>query len=107
MIKNKGGEGEEGEEGEEDVKTVTILQKGQITIPRTIQRKMGIKKGDRFVLVARGDNIMLKRSPAIIKSIEDDFSDILAISEHSLGKLWLNKEDDIWDTYLEEEKEKK
>jgi AbrB family looped-hinge helix DNA binding protein len=102
MIKNK-----EGEEGEEDVKTVTISQKGQITIPRTIQRKMGIKKGDRFVLVARGDNIMLKRSPTIIKSIEDDFSDILTISEHSLGKLWLNKEDDIWDTYLEEEKEKK
>ena len=69
---------------------------------------MGIKKGDRFVLVARGDNIMLKRSPAIIKSIEDDFSDIIAISEHSFGKLWLSKEDDIWDTYLEdEEKEKK
>jgi bifunctional DNA-binding transcriptional regulator/antitoxin component of YhaV-PrlF toxin-antitoxin module len=67
---------------------------------------MGIKKGDRFVLVARGDNIMLKRSPAIIKSTEDDFSDILAISEHSFGKIWLNKEDDIWDTYLGEEREK-
>jgi AbrB family looped-hinge helix DNA binding protein len=99
MIKNK--------EREEDLKTVTISQKGQITIPRTIQRKMGIKKGDRFVLVARGDNIMLKRSPAIIKSIEDDFSDIIAISEHSFGKLWLNKEDDIWDTYLEEEEKEK
>lgn len=105
MIKNKEGEGGKGEE-EEDVKTVTISQKGQITIPRALQRKMDIKKGDRFVLVARGDNIMLKRSPAIIKSIEDDFRDILAISEHSLGKLWLNKEDDIWDAYLEEEKKK-
>ena len=97
MIKNK--------EKEEDFKTVTISQKGQITIPRNLQRKMGIKKGDRFILVARGDNIMLKKSPAIIKSIEDDFSDIIAISEHSLRKLWLNKEDDIWDTYLEEEEE--
>ena len=95
MTKNK--------EKEEDLKTVTISQKGQITIPRNLQRKMGIKKGDRFILVARGDNIMLKKSPAIIKSIEDDFSDIIAISEHSLRKLWLNKEDDIWDTYLEEE----
>ena len=97
MTKNK--------EKEEDLKTVTISQKGQITIPRNLQRKMGIKKGDRFILVARGDNIMLKKSPAIIKSIEDDFSDIIAISEHSLRKLWLNKEDDIWDTYLEEEEE--
>ena len=95
MTKNK--------EKEEDLKTVTISQKGQITIPRNLQRKMGIKKGDKFILVARGDNIMLKKSPAIIKSIEDDFSDIIAISEHSLRKLWLNKEDDIWDTYLEEE----
>ncbi len=101
MIKDKG------EKREEDVRTVTISQKGQITIPRTLQRKMGIKKGDRFVLVARGDNIMLKRSPTIIKSIEDDFIDILAISEHSLGKIWLNKEDDIWDTYLEKEEGKK
>ncbi len=106
MIKNKEREVVEEEEGE-DVKTVTISQKGQITIPRIIQRKMGIKKGDRFVLVARGDNIMLKRSPTIIKSIEDDFIDILAISEHSLGKIWLNKEDDIWDAYLEEEKKEK
>jgi AbrB family looped-hinge helix DNA binding protein len=94
MTKNK--------EKEEDLKIVTISQKGQITIPRNLQRKMGIKKGDRFILVARGDNIMLKKSPAIIKSIEDDFSDIIATSEHSLRKLWLNKEDDIWDTYLEE-----
>jgi AbrB family looped-hinge helix DNA binding protein len=94
-------------EKEEDLKTVTISQKGQITIPRNLQRKMGIKKGDRFVLVARGDNIMLKKSPAIIKSIEDDFRDIIEISEHSLGKLWLNKEDDIWDTYLEEKEEEK
>ncbi len=100
MIKNKEGE------DREDVKTVTISQKGQITIPRTIQRKMGIKKGDRFVLVARGDNIMLKKSPTIIKSIEDDFIDILALSEHSFGKIWINKEDDIWDTYLEGKKEK-
>ena len=99
MTKNK--------EKEEDLKTVTISQKGQITIPRNLQRKMGIKKGDRFILVARGDNIMLKKSPAIIKSIEDDFSDIIAISEHSLRKLWLNKEDDIWDSYLAEEEEKK
>jgi AbrB family looped-hinge helix DNA binding protein len=91
---------------DEDLKTVTISQKGQITIPRNLQRKMGIKKGDRFILVARGDNIMLKKSPAIIKSIEDDFSDIIAISEHSLRKLWLNKEDDIWDTYLEEQEQK-
>ena len=89
----------------EDLDTVTISQKGQITIPRNLQRKMGIKKGDRFILVARGDNIMLKKSPAIIKSIEDDFSDIIAISEHSLRKIWLNKEDEIWDTYLEEVEE--
>jgi len=98
MTKNK-------EKEEEDLNTVTISQKGQITIPRNLQRKMGIKKGDRFILVARGDNIMLKKSPAIIKSIEDDFSDIIAISEHSLRKIWLNKEDEIWDTYLEEVEE--
>jgi len=32
-------------------------------------------------------------------SSQDSFSDIKAISEHALKKLWLNKHDNQWDRY--------
>lgn len=31
---------------------------------------------------------------------EDDFKDLLKLSELSLGKFWDNKEDEVWDNYL-------
>ena len=30
--------------------------------------------------------------------MEDEFEDLLILSEQVLKKLWLNKEDEIWDT---------
>lgn len=32
---------------------------------------------------------------------EDDFKDLLKHSERVAGKLWGNKEDEIWDNYLD------
>lgn len=31
---------------------------------------------------------------------EEDFKDLLKLSEHSLRKFWGNKEDEMWDSYL-------
>ena len=40
---------------------------------------------------------MLEKVENAPKEIKDDFKDLLKISEHSLKKLWLTKENDIWD----------
>jgi AbrB family looped-hinge helix DNA binding protein len=83
-------------------KTITVSQKGQIAIPADIQKIMGIKKGDRLILIQKGNKIVLEKSDKIIEKLEDEFKDTKAISEHSLKKLWLNRSDDVWDQYLNE-----
>ena len=41
---------------------------------------------------------MFEKVETASKEIKDDFKDLLKFSEHSLKKLWLNK-NDIWDNY--------
>ena len=38
--------------------------------------------------------------------VNNEFKDINAISEHSLKKLWDNKEDDVWSEYLDYDDDK-
>jgi hypothetical protein len=40
----------------------------------------------------------------MIKRVKEDFKDMIALTESSLKKLWLNKEDEIWDKYLKKVK---
>ena len=86
---------------ETSLKTVRVSEKGQITIPRDIQILLGLKKGDRLVLVTKSDKLLIQKASGLEKQMEDDFGDLLAHSEKTLEKLWLNKEDDIWDKYLQ------
>ncbi len=83
------------------LKTVSVSEKGQIAIPREIQMLLGIKKGDRLVLTTKNDKLLIQKAVNLEKRMEDDFSDLLAYSEKTLEKLWLSKEDDVWDEYLQ------
>lgn len=82
------------------LKTVNVSEKGQIAIPKEIQELLGIKKGDRLVITAKNKKILIQKATNIEKHIEDDFSDLLVYSESSLGRLWNNKKDDVWEKYL-------
>jgi AbrB family looped-hinge helix DNA binding protein len=81
-------------------KTVKMSTKGQITIPTEMQKDLKIKKGDEIILVKKGKKILLEKSENIIKKMGDEFDDMQYFSEKSLKKIWLNKNDDIWDQYL-------
>jgi bifunctional DNA-binding transcriptional regulator/antitoxin component of YhaV-PrlF toxin-antitoxin module len=63
---------------------------------------MGIKKGDKLILIQKGNKIVLEKSEEIVEKLEDKFKDIKEISEYSLKKLWLNRSDDVWNQYLDE-----
>lgn len=89
-------------ENELQFKTITVSQKGQIAIPADIQKIMGIKKGDKLLLIQKGKKIVLEIPDEIVDKLEDDFEDIKDLSERSLKKLWNNKSDDIWNQYLNE-----
>jgi len=43
----------------------------------------------------------MEKSDKVSKKVRDDFKDILKFSEESLKEIWDNKEDDIWESYLE------
>lgn len=45
--------------------TSTVTQKGQVTIPAGIRRKLGLRTGDRVAFVERADGV-------IVKALEQD-----------------------------------
>ena len=82
------------------LKIVNVSEKGQITIPREIQKLLGIKKGDKLILTTKNEKILIQKATNIKKHMMNNFDDLLQYSELSLAKLWNNKKDNIWEKYL-------
>lgn len=78
---------------------VKVTDKGQITLPISIQTSANIKKGDTLLIVEKEGRILLEKTEHLAKEITDDFKDILKFTELSLRKIWNNKEDEIWERY--------
>lgn len=87
-----------------DMKTVRVSEKGQIAIPSDMREHIGIKKGDTLVLIQEGNKILIEPAGRMSKQMGEDFSDLLKLSEKSLLRLWDNKEDEVWDKYLKNER---
>jgi AbrB family looped-hinge helix DNA binding protein len=81
-------------------KTIRISEKGQVAIPVEIQREMGIGKGDELLLIWKGEKIILEKPKKFRRTLENEFEDVRQISESALKKVWLNKSDEIWNSYL-------
>jgi AbrB family looped-hinge helix DNA binding protein len=86
------------------IKTVRISDKGQIAIPIDIRNSLGLKRGDELVLIQTDNKILIEKPGRVIKEVKDIFKDVITLTESSLKKLWLNKEDEIWDEYLKKGK---
>lgn len=82
------------------IKTVKVSGKGQIAIPREIQRDFEINKGDEFILIAKDNKILLEKTENMFDKFDKDNLNLLKTSASSLKKVWDNKEDDIWEEYL-------
>lgn len=62
-----------------------MSSKGQVVI--TLDMRKDIKEGDKLIVIRKNDKIILKKS----------VSEWTLLSEKSLAKTWLNKEEDeIW-----------
>lgn len=77
-----------------ETKIIKVTNKGQISLPVIIRNSLNISEGDELILTRANDSIILKK----IK--QDDFKDLLIHSEKALKKIWDNKEDEIWNSYL-------
>ena len=69
------------------LKIVNVSEKGQITLPREIQKLLGIKKGDKLILIAKNEKILIQKATNIKKYMMNNFDDLLRYSELSLAKL--------------------
>jgi len=68
----------------EQMKTITITEKGQIAIPKELRKNL-FKNGKKIVLIAFKDHLELRPIEQIFPAL---------MSEKSLAKEWLSKEDE-------------
>ena len=71
-----------------DVKTATITEKGQISIPKLIRRSQGFKEGNKVAILSFNNRIEIMP----LKEYYEKIAPAL-ISERSLAKEWLSKKD--------------
>ena len=81
------------------IRTIKVSQKGQVSIPTDIRKKMKIKKGDDLIMMVKDSKIVLEKSEDVGLLLDGEFNDVKAITEEGLKKLWLNKHDDAWNQY--------
>ena len=84
-----------------DLKTIKLSEKGQISIPEDIRKGMRLKKGDKLVLVAKGDQLILQKADSFLKKagIEEESIGTMLLSEETLKKDWDNEYDERWNKY--------
>lgn len=74
------------------MRTVTVTEKGQIAIPKEIRKLEGFKEGTKIVILAFNNKVELRP----LKQLNEKLFPAL-VSEKSLAKDWLTKEeDDAW-----------
>ncbi len=67
------------------IDTTKMSSRGQVVIP--LDMRKDINEGDKLIIIRKDDEIILKK----------DISEWAILSEKSLAKTWLNKEeDDAW-----------
>ena len=65
-----------------ELKTIKLSEKGQISIPKEIREGMHLKKGDKLVLMANGEQLIMQKADAVLKK--------LGIEEESLNNMLFN-----------------
>lgn len=72
-----------------EIKTVTITEKGQIVIPKSLRKIKEFKTGNKIAIIAYEDRIELKPLSKINEKMETAYA-----SEKSLAKEWNSKEEE-------------
>ena len=59
----------------EEPEVTTISEQGQVVIPQSIRKELGIKPKNKFLVYGRGDTIIMKKLelPSLKKEWEDIF----------------------------------
>jgi AbrB family looped-hinge helix DNA binding protein len=72
-----------------NMRTATITEKGQISIPKDLRKVKGFRNGEKIMIIAHNDFVELRPLNKIIAAMKN-----VAINEKSLAKHWNSKEDE-------------
>jgi AbrB family looped-hinge helix DNA binding protein len=70
---------------------VTISTKNQIVIPREAREALGVKPGDKILVVVRGDRVIVLQKP------KSPHAAIRGLARGRYPEAYLQKERDSWD----------
>ena len=75
-----------------DIRSATITQKGQISIPKKVREKKGFKTGSKIVILSFDDHVELRPMEQVRKRMYTAM-----VSEKALAKDWMLKDEDaVW-----------
>ena len=63
----------------EEPEVTTISEKGQVVIPQSIRKEMGIKPKNKFLVYGRGDTIIMKKLE--LPSLKEEWEDIFKLMD--------------------------
>lgn len=73
---------------DDQVSTTKLSSRGQVVIPEEIRKNLGLEAGARFVVLGKGDTVVLKRiSPPTL----DEFEDLLARARTAAAEVGLGE----------------
>ena len=83
--------------------TVTVSEKGQISIPKSVREELHIRKGEELVMIEDKGRIVLERADRVAKKLSlieksESFATMLA-SQKTLSKDWGSDADDAWNNF--------
>ena len=83
------------------LRTIKLSEKGQISIPKEIRKDMRLKKGDKLVLMTKGEQLIVQKADVLLKKlgIQEESIGTMRASQETLHKDWDNKYDERWNKY--------
>jgi AbrB family looped-hinge helix DNA binding protein len=85
-----------------EVEVTTMSEKGQVVIPQSIRKELGIKPKTRFLVFGRGDTVIMKKLE--LPDLKKEWEDIFQLMDKKGLKL---SEDEILKEIKQSRKEKR
>jgi AbrB family looped-hinge helix DNA binding protein len=69
----------------EELEVTTMSEKGQVVIPQSIRKELGIKPKTKFLVYGRGDTVIMKKLE--LPDLKKEWEDIFKLIEKKALKL--------------------
>ncbi len=80
---------------------VRVQEKGQVTIPTKLRKKLNLKKGDTVMMVEAENGILIKPAEVVLSEALDEMGKALKADEIALEE-WIERGRQIREKLLEE-----